>query len=207
VVWRLSLANCLEKTPKITLTCMFCFFHQSHTKKSESCEGVPVSPVVKIMVLMKNPRFHRGGSASESTCTLCHRDLVCGNFGKEGENKGWSWDVERSHWKQHDQNALATKIKVPWLPVTGMNGMEAGMSMSLTRNVLFSTWPLSFRWGLPDNKKHKTYLLLGLQSDLPIIHHRTWDDWVFGYDWIFFGGVRGLNVIQFDHSCCKIRCF
>lgn len=131
-----------KRHPKITLTCMF-FSSKSHKK---------------VWVLRKCPSFASGdnhGAHEKPTFSPRRKRkwvnlhfvpswLGGGDFGrhqKEGENDGWSWDIERNHWKQHDQNALANlKWKVPWLPVTGKNGMSWD-EHSPTRNVLFSTWP------------------------------------------------------------------
>ena len=163
-------------------------------------------PHKKVWVLRKCPSFARGENhgAHEKPTVFTEAEAqvsqpaLCAIV-----TWWWIWDIERSDWKQHDQNALAN-LNDRFLDYQWFVRMEwAGMSMSLIRNVLFSTWLLSFRWGL--SQFHWTFFLFTWVAKRSADNSSQKLGW-FGV-WMFFLVGRRLNVIQFDHSCCKIRCF
>ena len=194
MVCRLSLAKLSRKDTQ-NHTEMYVLFFSSKSHK-------------KVWVLRKCPSFASGenhGAHEKPTVSPRRKRkwvnllfvpswLGGGDFGKEGENKGWFWDIERSHWKQYDQNALANLNKkfldYQW---TGKTGMEAGMSMSKSKMCYFQLDPKILQGlGLLDNKKHIFYLGCKKQSAENFFTELGIN---FGV-WIFFWG-GGLNVIQF----------
>ena len=102
---------------------------------------------------------------------------------------------------------LKIKWAYPWLPkwkcldyqwVVRME--RAGMSMSNSKFVIFN-FPLILRVRIASLDKNSSLTWVAKRS--ADNSSQNWDDLLFG---MFFVGGRGLNVIQFDHSCCK-RCY